>query len=100
MVINKTNDQVSAEDNPALAPIIEALPIVSSYQPDPTLFKSSTPLNYSGFFPSVMNIYRYEGSLTTPSCGQKVLWTVFKNPVRISERQVSLYYHLYTIFLV
>ncbi|KAM5172093.1 carbonic anhydrase 12-like [Mantella aurantiaca] len=34
--------------------------------------------------------YRYEGSLTTPPCNPSVLWTVFHNPVFVSEEQLSL----------
>ncbi|XP_040269592.1 carbonic anhydrase 12 [Bufo bufo] len=34
--------------------------------------------------------YRYEGSLTTPPCNPSVLWSVFRNPVFISEQQLHL----------
>ncbi|KAG8576359.1 hypothetical protein GDO81_009835 [Engystomops pustulosus] len=34
--------------------------------------------------------YRYEGSLTTPPCNPSVLWSVFRNPVFISEEQLHL----------
>lgn len=34
--------------------------------------------------------YRYKGSLTTPPCSPTVLWTVFRNPVHISQEQVSV----------
>ncbi|KGL94684.1 Carbonic anhydrase 12, partial [Charadrius vociferus] len=34
--------------------------------------------------------YRYEGSLTTPPCYPSVLWTVFRQPVKISQEQASL----------
>ena len=34
--------------------------------------------------------YRYQGSLTTPPCHPTVLWTVFRNPVQISQEQASV----------
>lgn len=33
--------------------------------------------------------YHYKGSLTTPPCHPSVLWTVFRNPVQISQEQVT-----------
>lgn len=32
--------------------------------------------------------YRYVGSLTTPSCNEGVIWTVFTNKIPISKQQV------------
>lgn len=34
------------------------------------------------------NFYRYSGSLTTPTCNEAVIWTVFETPIALSERQV------------
>ncbi|KAL2077967.1 hypothetical protein ACEWY4_025652 [Coilia grayii] len=35
--------------------------------------------------------YRYLGSLTTPSCNEAVVWTVFKNPIRVSKNLIDLF---------
>ena len=34
--------------------------------------------------------FRYSGSLTTPGCYESVTWTVFRNPISISQAQVGL----------
>ena len=35
------------------------------------------------------NLYRFEGSLTTPGCFETVTWTVLHDTVKISENQVK-----------
>ena len=47
----------------------------------PFKFKPILPANITKFF-------RYPGSLTTPGCFESVTWTVFKDPVKISQYQV------------
>lgn len=35
--------------------------------------------------------YRYLGSLTTPNCNEGVIWTVFKDPIRVSRDLIDLF---------
>jgi carbonic anhydrase len=39
--------------------------------------------------------YTYMGSLTTPPCTEDVLWMVFKQPMQVSQQQVSIFARLY-----
>ncbi|KAI4884519.1 hypothetical protein NFI96_020488 [Prochilodus magdalenae] len=35
--------------------------------------------------------YRYLGSLTTPNCNEAVVWTVFKDPIKVSQDLINLF---------
>lgn len=47
------------------------------------VFNDLLPLSKSDY-------YRYNGSLTTPTCNEVVTWTVFKDTVKISKHQIDL----------
>jgi len=42
------------------------------------------PINLKKYF-------RYQGSLTTPTCDQAVIWTLFKEPIHISPNQAKIF---------
>ncbi|XP_029383233.1 carbonic anhydrase XVb [Echeneis naucrates] len=35
--------------------------------------------------------YRYYGSLTTPTCDEVIIWTVFKEPIKVSKDLIDLF---------
>ncbi|XP_039472546.1 carbonic anhydrase 12-like [Oreochromis aureus] len=40
---------------------------------------------------SLSKYYRYLGSLTTPNCNEAVVWTVFKEPIKVSKDLIDLF---------
>lgn len=55
----------------------------------------ATIINMNAILPESRAYYTYMGSLTTPPCTEDVLWMVFKQPVEISQQQVSIFSRLY-----
>ncbi|XP_054711672.1 carbonic anhydrase 7-like [Uloborus diversus] len=77
------------EDNPALTPIIDKLDDVRQEGSKADLDDAFT---LESLLPDdLMPYYRYKGSLTTPPCSEAVTWTVFKDFVPISEKQLQLF---------
>lgn len=54
------------------------------------LIPVNVPLNVSALLPDDLSLWRYYGSLTTPSCNEIVHWTVFTKPMPLSRRQVRI----------
>lgn len=51
--------------------------------------RNMEPFPLNSFLPKSRNEYfRYRGSVTTPPCPQTVTWNLFKNTIKISQKQV------------
>lgn len=81
--------EISQTDNPAFTPLVNALKEIQ--EPSLTIeVDAQYPLR--AFLPrNVRSFYRYEGSLTTPTCNEVVTWTVFDQSVPISEAQMEVF---------
>ncbi|XP_050408148.2 carbonic anhydrase 1 isoform X3 [Patella vulgata] len=54
--------------------------------------KLDTQIKLSSLLPKNMSVFwRYHGSLTTPPCYETVIWTLFYEPIIVSEEQMSKY---------
>ncbi|XP_076792225.1 carbonic anhydrase 4 isoform X2 [Arvicanthis niloticus] len=88
--------QVGEKMNEGFQPLIEALPSISKPNSNTALKES----RLQDMLPSNEKLYyyfRYQGSLTTPNCDETVIWTVFKEPIKIHKDQFlefskNLYY--------
>nr|KAG5708213.1 hypothetical protein BaRGS_021147 [Batillaria attramentaria] len=78
--------QVSDQDNPDFVPLADSAQYIhkaGDYQMLQGIrLRSLLPADTSRYF-------RYSGSLTTPRCYETVTWSVFEEPQKISDRQVS-----------
>ncbi|RXG71828.1 Carbonic anhydrase 2 [Armadillidium vulgare] len=71
--------EISDKDNAAFTPLVGALENIKIAGR-----VSDVPANYplSAFLPNDKdNFFRYEGSLTTPTCNEVVIWTMFRQPL-------------------
>ncbi|XP_075890481.1 carbonic anhydrase 4-like [Nelusetta ayraudi] len=102
--LNTTAAIADSEGLAALGFLIEVLEN-STNQPDSWLtltnYLSSIPnatnhVNISGISLDSLLVgvnftkyYRYHGSLTTPNCNEAVIWTVFKDPIKVSKNLID-----------
>jgi carbonic anhydrase len=70
--------------HPGYAPILAAAPAREGKTKALT-----SPVNPSDLLPADRSAIGYEGSLTTPPCTEAVNWTLFVQPIEMSEDQVQ-----------
>ena len=74
-----------------LAPIWTHMPHAAG----PEVKISGTTISPVDLLPNDRRYFRYLGSLTTPPCSQKVIWSVFRSPVQASSRQVGQFAQMF-----
>ncbi|XP_074535664.1 carbonic anhydrase 4b [Halichoeres trimaculatus] len=82
--------QESEFANKKFDPFINALKFVTKSSNSTTLRGVSLEM----FIPPLTDMtkyYRYHGSLTTPSCAEAVIWSVFENPIPLSRNQLNAF---------
>nr|CAD7428063.1 unnamed protein product [Timema monikensis] len=52
---------------------------------------TTEPIDIVKFLPHSPKYWTYLGSLTTPPCSESVTWILFKEPVEVSEKQLSVF---------
>jgi carbonic anhydrase len=77
---------VAGKENPAIKTLWEHIP-----EPGKEDKVEGVRINPMDLLPAERSFYRYPGSLTTPPCDEVVMWYVMKNPVELSEAQISEY---------
>lgn len=71
--------------NTAFEPVWGNLPTAKSQENHFANIK----VDVNQLLPAERTTYRYEGSLTTPPCSEKVSWIVFTNPIELSSAQIG-----------
>ncbi|CAG5123499.1 unnamed protein product, partial [Candidula unifasciata] len=80
--------ELTEESNPAYDVLVQKLNDIRS----PNTAVSIQAIDVAKLLPSEMGFfYRYEGSLTTPACYESVTWSVFRNTIKISEKQLNAF---------
>lgn len=81
--------QEEKNDNPNMAPVLEALEESADTVGDITAL--TQPFSPSALLPDDRHtFFRYHGSLTTPPCTESVIWTILHKTVPISKLQVKI----------
>ncbi len=77
----------SGGKNATLAPIWDAMPQEAGDE----VKVSSVTISPAELLPHDRRFYRYYGSLTTPPCSEKVIWSVYRQPVTASAAQINTF---------
>jgi len=80
--------KIGTISNPTFSHILDLMEKVP-YADSPEVVLED-PLHLYGIISAdTSKFYRYHGSLTTPPCTETVFWTVFKEPISVTEEQMQ-----------
>ncbi|XP_060901701.1 carbonic anhydrase 4b [Labrus mixtus] len=82
--------QESESANKIFDPLVNALKYITRSSNSTTLGGMSLDMF---ILPQIdmTKYYRYYGSLTTPSCAEAVIWSLFENPIPLSRKQLAAF---------
>nr|1ZNC_A Chain A, CARBONIC ANHYDRASE IV [Homo sapiens]1ZNC_B Chain B, CARBONIC ANHYDRASE IV [Homo sapiens]3F7B_A Chain A, Carbonic anhydrase 4 [Homo sapiens]3F7B_B Chain B, Carbonic anhydrase 4 [Homo sapiens]3F7U_A Chain A, Carbonic anhydrase 4 [Homo sapiens]3F7U_B Chain B, Carbonic anhydrase 4 [Homo sapiens]3F7U_C Chain C, Carbonic anhydrase 4 [Homo sapiens]3F7U_D Chain D, Carbonic anhydrase 4 [Homo sapiens]3FW3_A Chain A, Carbonic anhydrase 4 [Homo sapiens]3FW3_B Chain B, Carbonic anhydrase 4 len=88
--------EAGTQVNEGFQPLVEALSNIPKPEMSTTMAESSL-LDLLPKEEKLRHYFRYLGSLTTPTCDEKVVWTVFREPIQLHREQIlafsqKLYY--------
>lgn len=84
---------VDEDDNPIIDELLKNSGNVSENAGKTMIYEDEIKLE--DYIPKHTSSYfRYDGSLTTPSCGEAVVWSVFEETIPISMQQVEKFMHV------
>ncbi len=49
------------------------------------------PINLDSLLLENLHAVHYDGSLTTPPCTEQVNWSVWEDPIELSQKQIDLF---------
>ncbi|XP_008829353.1 carbonic anhydrase 4 isoform X2 [Nannospalax galili] len=82
--------EVGDKINNGFQPLVNALTSISK----PNMSTTVNEINLMDMLPNeekLRHYFRYSGSLTTPTCDETVIWTVFKEPIKLHEHQFEAF---------
>ncbi|XP_034557405.1 carbonic anhydrase 4b [Notolabrus celidotus] len=82
--------QESESANKKFDPLINSLKYVTRSSNSTTLRGVSLEMLLPAWT-DMTKYYRYYGSLTTPSCAEAVIWSLFENPIPLSRKQLAAF---------
>lgn len=79
-------------ENAALKEAFDAIATVSAADTESEL---AGKINLGSLIPADSKVFRYSGSLTTPPCSEGVKWSVYQNPIELSQDQIDAFKAVY-----